>query len=78
MYSNMRKLILFLPFLFAVVSCKRVNVPIEKYYDKGFVVAEKDPLRESILVKSKDTIIRVDILMYDFGRLKVGNSLKSK
>lgn len=73
----MRKLILFLPFLFAAVSCKYVE-PIEKYNERGFVVAEKDTYYNSVIIKSKDSIKLVHLLEYDIKRLKVGDSLKSK
>ena len=75
----MRKLILFLPFLLATGSCEYTQTPIEKYYDRGFIVADKIVLLGDILVlKSKDTIINIGVVRYDFNRVKIGDSLKSK
>ena len=75
----MRKLIFCLPFLLAAGSCEYTQTPIEKYYDKGFIVADKIVLPGDILVlKSKDTIINIGVVRWDFNKVKVGDSLKSK
>lgn len=84
----MRKLFLLFALVafivFCAISCT-LNPdsikPIEKYYGKGYVLAEQPCVFSNgalLRLKNADTIIEVAVLKFDALNLKVGDTLKLK
>lgn len=68
-------------FFFSLMSCAPDAEPIEKY--KGWVLVEKgfpyifqNTYEDGILIKNKDSIKKVNVLLFDIQNLKPGDTIK--
>ena len=74
------KQVLYLLLLFVItVSCRREVKPIEKFYNRGYVVVyieNYSELETNLQIKNTDSIKWITVLPFDAKNLKVGDSLK--